>query len=111
MFVEAFVAKLPVEAFDEGIFDRLTGANEAQVDAAGVGPRIERTPAEFWAVVHHQDLRQADGLSEAIEDADDAQTWKRPVDFDRDAFAREVVDDVQRAEPTAVGQGVDHEVH
>lgn len=99
MLVEALVPKLAVEALDEGVVGGLPRPDEAQLDATGVGPRVECAAAEFGPIVHHENLRQADGLGEPIEHADDAQTGQRPIDFDRDTFLREVVDDVQRAKP------------
>jgi hypothetical protein len=37
MFVETFVAKLAIEAFDEGILDGLAWSNEAEPYTAGRG--------------------------------------------------------------------------
>ena len=85
-----FVAKLAVETLDKCVFDRFAGADEPQLDAASVGPRVERAAAEFGAVIHHQDLGQPDRLGEPVEYADDAQAGKRAVDFDRDTFPRNV---------------------
>src|SRR5262249_45955221 len=105
-----FVPKLPVEALDEGVLDRLAGPDEAQPHAARVRQRIERAAAEFRAVVHDQDLRQANRFCQAVEDTDDAQARERAVDFDRDTLPSEVVDDVQHAKAATVGQRV-HSVH
>src|SRR5438105_938799 len=76
----------------KGVLDRLPGSNEAELHATRVGPRVERTAAEFGAVIHRQRVRQADGFRESVQDANDAQPRQRPIDFDRDAFPREVVD-------------------
>jgi hypothetical protein len=73
VFVQAFVAKFAVEAFDERVFDRLARSDEPKLHAAGIGPCIERAAAEFRSVVHDQGVRQADGLGESVQDADDAQ--------------------------------------
>ncbi|MNT85395.1 hypothetical protein D3C72_2255570 [compost metagenome] len=40
--IEALVPKLPVEAFDEGVLDRLPRRNEPQADLVVVGPAVER---------------------------------------------------------------------
>ena len=61
MLVEAFIAKLPVEAFDIRVLDRLTRSDEAQRDAARVGPRIERAAGKLRPVVDDDRLRQSDG--------------------------------------------------
>jgi len=42
VFVQAFVAKLAVETFDEGVFDRLARPDESQLHTVGVGPGVER---------------------------------------------------------------------
>src|SRR4029450_8688589 len=111
VLVQAFVAKLPVEAFNKGVLDRLARSDEAQLHAADVGPGVEGAAAEFRAVVHHQNLGQPDRFGETLEDADDAQARQRSIDFDGDTFAREVVDDVQGAETAPIGERIDHEIH
>ena len=69
VLVQALIAKLAVEAFDIRVFDRFAGANEAQREAAVIRPRIERAAGKFRPVVADQDLRQADRLRQALEDA------------------------------------------
>ena len=51
MFVEAFVAELAVEAFDVRVLNRPAGSNEAQRDAGGVGPRVERAARKLRPIV------------------------------------------------------------
>ena len=41
MLIEALVPKLPVEALDVRVFDRLAGPNEAELDPVRVRPRFE----------------------------------------------------------------------
>lgn len=48
---QAFVAELPVEALDEGVFDRLAWTNELQRDTTLLGPEIERLSGELRSVV------------------------------------------------------------
>jgi hypothetical protein len=55
--------------------------------------------------------RQPDRLGKAVEDADDAETGQRAVDFDHHALPREVVDDVERAKPAPISERIDHEIH
>src|SRR5687768_10391072 len=52
VLVQALVAKLAVETLDIGVLDRLAGTNEAQIDLAGVGPRVERPPGKLRPVTH-----------------------------------------------------------
>jgi hypothetical protein len=51
VFVQAFVAKLSVEALDIRVLDRLTRPNEAERDAVRVRPRIERAAGKLRPVV------------------------------------------------------------
>src|SRR5204862_1165158 len=99
VFVQAFVTKLPVETFDKGVLDWFAWPNEARLHPARVGPCIERAPAEFWTVVHHDRVRQTRRVEEPLQHAHDAQARQRTVDFNRHTFAGEVVDDVQRRKP------------
>ena len=69
VFVQALVAKLAVEAFDVRVLDRLARSNEAQRDAARVGPRVERAAGKLRPVVDDDRLRQADRGVQAIEHA------------------------------------------
>ena len=44
--IQAFVAELAIEAFDEAVLDRLARADEVELDAAPVGPGIQRSAGE-----------------------------------------------------------------
>lgn len=57
--IEALVAHAAVEALDEAVLYRLAGLDEAEVDAAVSGPRIEGATAEFTPVVQRLDCRLA----------------------------------------------------
>src|SRR5262245_54001777 len=50
ILVQALVAKLPVEALDEGVLDRLAGTDEVQLDSRTIGPGVERLAGELWTV-------------------------------------------------------------
>ena len=53
MFIEAFVAKFAVEAFDEGVLYWLAGLDVVPGDPLG-GPAQHRTTGEFGAVVRQE---------------------------------------------------------
>jgi hypothetical protein len=76
-FVQTLIAKLPVEAFDVGVLDRLAGSNETPFEAALIRSHIERPAGKFRSVVAHQDLREPDRFREAFEDADDTGAGQR----------------------------------
>ncbi len=51
VFVQALIPKLPIEALDVRVLDRLARADEAQLDAVRVRPRVERAPDKLRPVV------------------------------------------------------------
>src|SRR5690606_30092462 len=109
--IEALVAKLSVEALDEAVLDRLTRSDEGQGHASLVGPLLERPAGALRAVVEDDAAGVATALSsDGVQDSPDSMTGERGVDLDRQAFARGVVDDVERTKDAAAGQRVAHEV-
>ena len=81
VLVEAFIAKLAVEAFHVGVLDRLARANETQRDAVSVGPRIERASGKLRSVVDDDAPRQADRRVQTIKYARLVQfsEWMTPT--------------------------------
>lgn len=96
VLVQALIAKCAVKALDVRVLDRLARANETERNPTSVGPRIKGQTGEFGTVVHHTRPGQPDGHAQMLEDANDARTRQRPIDFDGDALARVVVSVVQR---------------
>jgi hypothetical protein len=47
VIIEALVSKLAVEAFDVRVLCWLAGRNQLEIDAAVVGPSVERSAREF----------------------------------------------------------------
>lgn len=95
--VEAFVPKLPVEALDEGVLRRLSRRNVMQLYAMLSRPRKHCETCQLGAVIHHDGFWQSAFVGDPIEYAANASTADRGVDFDREGFTREVVDDIQRS--------------
>ena len=54
--VQALFAISAVAALDVGVLGRLAGIDEIQLDAVIIGPSIQRTPAQFRAVINDQDI-------------------------------------------------------
>lgn len=68
VFVEAFVAKLAVEALDEGILARFSRRNKAVADLVVVAPALERDTGKFWSVVGQERGRPAAEFNQLVED-------------------------------------------
>ena len=60
VFVEALVAKFPVETLDVRVFDRLAGADETERHLRRVRPRLQRATGKLRPVVEDDRLRKAD---------------------------------------------------
>ncbi len=98
VLVETFIPELPVERFDEGVLDRLTGLDEVEPNAVAPGPFVERLADHLGTVVEDDLQGQPAGLRQPLEDPHNADTGQRRIHLDRRAFAREVVDDVEAAD-------------
>jgi hypothetical protein len=84
VLVEALVAELAVERFDEGIVDRFTGSDEVELDIIRVRPRIEPAAREFGSVVDDDLIRERPRRSDPIEDPGNALPREPVIDFDRE---------------------------
>ena len=67
VFVEAFIAELAVEAFDESVLGRLAGFDEVKAHAVAPGPFVERLANHLRAVVQDDLQGQPTGLGEPLE--------------------------------------------
>ena len=105
MLVEAFIAQLAVERFDEGILDRLAGCDEAQLHATLVRPAQHRLAGQLRAVVGRDPSRVGTGFGSGhVEGARDADRRQRRVGFDRRRTFGELVDDREDALHETVAQ-------
>src|SRR5262249_17207699 len=100
VLVEAFVAKLPVEAFDEGVFDGTPWSDEEKPHAAAVRPLVERSAGKLRTVVDHNCFGKAAHLGELVEVPHLPGARDRDRAVDDDAFAAKVVHDVEQAKCT-----------
>jgi hypothetical protein len=98
MLVEAFVAKSPVKTLDESVLRWLPGLNEMQANLAIASPACHRDRCQLCAIVHDDGLRIAANFANRIENAGNASPRERGVDFNRQAFAGEIVDDIERSD-------------
>ena len=108
--VQALVAEPAVEALDERILDRLAWLDVVPGDVSLLAPAQDSGRGQFRAVVADDQRRLAALVDQPIEFAGHAPPRQRRVGDERQALAREVVDDAQHPEPAAVVQRIRHEV-
>src|SRR5262249_55406961 len=111
VLVQALVAELAVEGFDEGVLHWLPRPDEVKLDVALIRPGVEHLAGELRPVVGDDHRGQRAGGGDAVKDAGYAVAGQRRVHLDRQALPAHVIDDVQRAESAAARQRVAHEVH
>ena len=93
MFVETFVAKLSVEAFDVRVLRGFSRSDEAVVDLPFVRSAVQGETGKFRAVVGEPTLRPPAQFAKPVEHADNAVARQRGVGLDPQALAGVVVDD------------------
>lgn len=111
MLVEAFVAELGVEAFNERILRGFTWGSEVEFHAVLLRPVVQDFAGELGPVVERDGLGQAVGLGQAIQDGDDASPADGQIRPERGTLPGEVIDEGQGAEAATVGELVMDEVH
>src|SRR5581483_6336555 len=108
--VEALVPEPADEALHEGVLLRLARRDVMPLDAARLRPLQDCHAGQLRAVVGNAPLRPPTTRDQRIELARYTCSRQRCVRDQRQALAREIVDDRQDAEATAVGEAVGHEV-
>ena len=102
MSVEELISDSTIERFDLRVLSRLSGIDEVQ-DNATIGAPLEHlTVRKFAAVVEANGRRKTALVDDVVKLMNDSCASKRIIDFNRKAFARLIVDDVHRADPTTV---------
>ena len=104
------VAKLAVERLVDAILPRLARVDERRLDLRGQQPAQHGSGDELGAVIRPQIARRPMHTDEPREDLNDAAGSNAARDVDRQALARELVDDGQTLQRPAVGAGIEHEV-
>ena len=108
--VQQLVAQPCVEALDEGILLWLAGRDIMPFNPCLLRPAQDRRPGEFGAIVRDAHSGSAASRNEGVKLAHDPQSGQRRVGHQRQAFPREVIDDRQDPEPSAIGECVRQEV-
>src|SRR5258708_32043284 len=108
--VEHRLAVAAIESFDKAILHRFAWFDELERNTMLFGPLRQSQRDELWTVV----CSELEGIA-----ADSGYPFKlahhslgrqAEVDFDRQRFAIEVVDDIEGTEPPTVPQCIAHEV-
>ena len=103
ILVEAFVAQLPVDACDVGVLHGLARLDEAELNPAIRGPRVERPTTKLTPVVQREPRRLA-----AHDDRRHARDGMRDPNGRR--FVPGMIHDGEAAEAAAPGELIAHEV-
>ena len=109
--VQAFVSEPAIERFDCGVVRGFTPTAEVQDDAVGIGSQVHRRTDELRPVIAIDPLRQAALEPQALERGRHIVAAQASTDVDRQAFAREEIDDRQRTKAPTIGQLIGDEVH
>ncbi len=111
VLVQAFVAKLAVEALDVGILRGLAWLVEDVAHALGLGPGHEGSARELWPLVGSHGLRVAPEPRNLVEHAHDVLAADAVIHSDVHALVAEVIGHGQALDAPTAGQAVADEVH
>src|SRR3954452_4508022 len=101
--VNTTIAKQPsIERLDRRIVRGFAPTAEVENDPVGVRPQFDRRTDELGAIVAVDPLRQAPLEPEPLERRHDVTNGETVPGVDRQALAREQVQDGQRAEAPAI---------
>jgi len=110
-FVQAFVAEPSVEAFHEAVLHWFAWRDVVPLNGSLLAPSQDRHAGQFRAVVADNGLRLGATLpDQRVEFPCNTDARQRRIRHQGKAFACEVVDDGEDAEPATVREGVRHEV-
>lgn len=107
--VEYLGTQRTVEAFYQCVLRGLAGLDMHEFDAMPFGPVAQSSAGELRAVVQAKPARRASQFDQSVERTDHACRRQAGVDLDLQAFAIEVVGDVEGAEATPRSQRIGHE--
>lgn len=105
--VEAVIPGLAVEALDESVLSWLSWPDEVQFHTRLPRPEEHSLARQFGAIIADDRPGQVTVVAELTRQA---LPGDRQINDLQGAFAREVIDDVEHAEATAIGQLVGDEV-
>jgi hypothetical protein len=111
LHVQALVAQLAIEAFDEAVLHRSSWPDEVQVHTVSISPVVQRLRRELGAVVHGDRLRRTALHQRLVQRCCDLFSAQRVVGQQRHALPRVLVHHRQHPYPATVRQPLRHEVH
>ncbi len=111
VLVEAFIAELAIEAFDESVLGGFARGNEVQLHLVLLRPVMQRLASELRAVVEGDGLGQAVGSGELRQHGNDARAPDAVIGPEGGTLAGEVIHQSEGAEAAAIGKLVMDEVH
>ena len=111
MVVQALIPESTIEAFDIGILRRLTRLDECQLYTASMSPCIECQTGEFRSMIDPDHLWQRAMLCNAVQYTCHTLSRNRGIDLDDDAFPGTVINHIQAAKTSAIGEAVMYEIH
>ena len=79
--IQAFIAKLAIEALDVGVLGRFAWLDEVQGDAMRVRPRVQHLPGKLGAIVDGDLFGRAMPGDELVEDARHALAGQGGIDL------------------------------
>jgi hypothetical protein len=98
-------------AFDICILLWLSRLDRLDRDVAALGPFQKHAPDVFRAVVDPNACRLATPFEDLIQAPDNTLCWEREVDIDCQAFAIEVIENVEKPESSPIAKPVSHKIH
>ena len=110
MLVQALLSVAAIETLDVGVLRWLARVDEIQLDAVIIGPSIQRSPAQFRAIIDDQDIGVSSLTGHAFQHLDHPFSRQREIYLDRRALPGAVVLEVGSAELAAIGQSIAGEV-
>lgn len=111
MMGEPIVANVPVVTLDVNILLGLAELDELNADSVPGGPSQRHRAYALRTVIASDGIRFAAPLGDLVERSVHPLGRQREIDFDAEAFAVVVVDDVEQPDAAPVGKLVVHEVH
>src|SRR5438477_7461799 len=91
VFVEAFIAELAVEAFDESVLGGFARCDEVQLHVVLLRPVVQGLASKLRAVVDGDGLRQAMSFGQAFQHGDDARATDAVIGPEGGTLAGEVI--------------------
>ena len=108
--IQELVSQPPIEAFDEGVLDRLARCDVVPFHLGPIRPLQDRVAGELATIVADDHLRLASSLDDPVQLTGNPQAGKRRIGDERQALPGAIVDHRKHPEPATIGELIRHEV-